>query len=198
MINSDARALQNLFKHGSGQLLSKCRGSVFKPALSSRHKFASILSPLPSQILYSQVSRGSAIHVFRVYIFLNFVIPGRSKALICTKKQNPKGFGRKMTSSCKWPFFFLLACFIFAKPQFVLQQGRTEDFVIEGPQRQGQYIGIVYSGNMGAIALVGTANSALFSVSIRKSASAVIARVLNKNAVQKQQRTPKAQTQPKR
>ena len=76
---------------------------MFKPALSSRHKFASVLSPLPSQILCSQVSRGSAIHVFLVYIFLNFVFPARSKALICTKKQNPTGFGRKMTS-CKWPF----------------------------------------------------------------------------------------------
>ena len=47
-----------------------------------------------------------------VLCFFNLEIPGRSKALICTRKRNPKNSGRssKMASSCQWPFSsFLLA-----------------------------------------------------------------------------------------
>ena len=49
-----------------------------------------------------------SFHVF----FFNLVIPGRSKALISTRKRNPEDSGRssKMVSSCQWPFSsFLLA-----------------------------------------------------------------------------------------
>ena len=63
--------------------------AVFKPASpADTICFNSLPSSIKDQILYSQVSRGCAIHVFLVYIFLNFVIPARSKALICTRKQN--------------------------------------------------------------------------------------------------------------
>ena len=49
---------------------------------------------------------------FPFMFFFNLVIPGRSKALISTRKRNPEDSGRssKMASSCQWPFsFFLLA-----------------------------------------------------------------------------------------
>ena len=52
---------------------------------------------------------------FRIFLscfFFNLVIPGRSKALISTRKRNPEDSGRssKMASACQWPFsFFLLA-----------------------------------------------------------------------------------------
>ena len=73
------------FKDGSGCLLSKCRASVqTRPPQPTQ--FALILSPLPSQILCSQVSRNSAIQVFLVYIFLNFVIPASSKAFIFVRE----------------------------------------------------------------------------------------------------------------
>ena len=45
-----------------------------------------------------------------MFFFFNLVIPGRSKALICTRKRNPEDSGRssKMASSCQWPFYFFL------------------------------------------------------------------------------------------
>ena len=59
---------------------------------------------------------------------------------------------------------FLLACFIFAKPSLYFNRGGLRILWWRGPRD------IVYGGNMGAIAPVRTAISALFSVSIRKSA----------------------------
>ena len=57
------------------------------------------------------------LFVFSFHVFFNSVIPGRSKALISTRKRNPEDSGRssKMASACQYPFsFFLLASsFIF-------------------------------------------------------------------------------------
>ena len=75
-------------------------------------------------LAFKQMKRQcSAIHVFLVYIFLNFVIPARSKAPFCTRKQNPRGSGRKMTSSCKWPFSSYLLASSLLNPSLYFNRG---------------------------------------------------------------------------
>ena len=69
------------------------------------------------------------LFVFSFHVsFLNLVISARSKALICTRKRNPKDSGRssKMASSCQWPFSsFLLASSLMLNSSFYFNRSGT-------------------------------------------------------------------------
>ena len=69
------------------------------------------------------------LFVFSFHVsFLNLVISARSKALICTRKRNPKDSGRssKMASSCQWPFSsFLLASSLMLNSSFYFNHSGT-------------------------------------------------------------------------
>ena len=67
------------------------------------------------------------------YIFLNLVIPARSKVLICTRKRNPEDSGRrsKMVSSCQWPFSsFLLASYLLKSSFYCNHSGTLQSSAV--------------------------------------------------------------------